>query len=77
MDLSSLGKGIVVLGVILVVLGGSFWLLGRTSLPLGRLPGDIRIERENVSCYVPIVTMMLLSIVLTILLNVIVRLLNR
>ena len=77
MDLSSLGKGIVVFGVILVVLGGSLWLLGRTSLPLGRLPGDIRIERENMSCYVPIVTMILLSIALTILLNVIVRLLNR
>ena len=77
MDLPSLGKGIVVLGLILVVVGVSLWLLGRTSLPLGRLPGDIRIERENVSCYVPIVTMILLSVVLTIGLNVIVRLMNR
>jgi hypothetical protein len=77
MDLSSLGKGIAVLGVVLVIVGGSLWLLGKAGLPLGRLPGDLRIERENVSCYVPIVTMILVSLVLTVLLNVIVRLLNR
>lgn len=77
MDFSSLGKGIVVLGILLVVLGGIVWLLGKTGLPLGRLPGDIRIQGENVSCYVPIVTMIVLSIVLTIVLNIIVRLLNR
>jgi hypothetical protein len=77
MDFSSLGKGIVVLGILLVVLGGIVWLLGKTGLPLGRLPGDIRIEGEKLSCYVPIVTMIVLSVVLTIVLNIIVRLLNR
>lgn len=77
MDLSALGRGILILGLVLVVAGGSLWLLGRTGLPLGRLPGDIRVEREGLSCYVPIVTMILLSVVLTILLNVILRLLNR
>ncbi|MEJ2733365.1 MAG: DUF2905 domain-containing protein [Anaerolineae bacterium] len=77
MDFSSLGKGLVVLGLVLVVLGGLVWLLARTGLPLGRLPGDLRIEGEKVSCYVPIVTMIVLSVVLTIVLNIIVRLLNR
>jgi hypothetical protein len=77
MDFSSLGKGIVILGLLLVVLGGIVWLLGKTGLPLGRLPGDIRIEGEKLSCYVPIVTMIILSVVLTIVLNIIVRLLNR
>jgi Protein of unknown function (DUF2905) len=76
-DFSSLGKGIVVLGLILVAAGGLLWLLGRAGLPVGRLPGDIYIQGENASCYVPIVTMILLSVLLTILLNVIVRLLNR
>jgi hypothetical protein len=77
MDFSSLGKGLVVLGLVLVVLGGLVWLLARTGLPLGRLPGDLRIEGEKLSCYVPIVTMIVLSVVLTIVLNIIVRLLNR
>lgn len=77
MDFSSLGKGIVILGLLLVVLGGIVWLLGKTGLPLGRLPGDLRIEGEKLSCYVPIVTMIVLSVVLTIVLNIIVRLLNR
>ena len=77
MDFSSLGKGLVVLGLVLVVVGGLVWLLARTGLPLGRLPGDLRIEGEKLSCYVPIVTMIVLSVVLTIVLNLIIRLLNR
>jgi hypothetical protein len=72
-----LGKGIALLGVILVVVGGLLWLLGRTGLPLGRLPGDIRIEGDRLSCYLPIVTMIVLSVMLTLLLNIIVRLFNR
>ena len=77
MDLSSLGKVIVALGVTLVVIGGLVWVLGRTGLPLGNLPGDIRIEGEKVSCYAPIVTMIILSVVLTVVLNIVIRLLNR
>jgi hypothetical protein len=44
---------------------------------LGRLPGDIRIEREGFGCFIPIVTSILLSLLLTVLLNVVIRLLNR
>ena len=77
MDLSALGKGLAALGVILVLAGGLLWLLGRSGLPLGSLPGDIRIEREGLSCYVPLVSIILLSLRLTVLLNVILRLLNR
>ena len=77
MDLSSMGKIIVALGVTLIVIGGLVWVLGQTNLPLGRLPGDIRIEGEKGSCYAPLVTMILLSVVLTIVLNIVIRLLNR
>lgn len=77
MELSSLGKMIVLVGMSLVIAGGLLWLLGRTGLPVGRLPGDIHIERDGFSCYIPLVTMIVLSIVLTILLNVIIRLLAR
>jgi hypothetical protein len=77
MDFSTLGKGILILGLVLVLVGGLFWVLGRAGLPLGRLPGDIRIERDGVSCLVPIASMILISILLTVLLNIVIRLLNR
>ena len=77
MDLSSLGKAIVIGGAVLVLAGDLIWLLGRTGLPLGRLPGDLHIQREGVSCYVPIVSMIVVSFLLTLLLNIVIRLLNR
>lgn len=77
MDLSSLGKAIVLVGVVLVLAGGLIWLLGRTGLPLGRLPGDLHIQREGMSCYVPIVSMIVVSLLLTLILNIVIRLLNR
>ena len=59
-----LGKTRVVLGVVLVLLGGVLWLSGGSlkSIPLGRLPGDIAIERENFTVYFPLVTCLLLSL---------------
>jgi len=75
-DLGTLGKWLLLLGGGIALLGLLLLLLGKVPW-LGRLPGDIRIEREGFSCYFPIVTMILLSIVLTLLLNLVIRLLNR
>jgi len=77
MDLSSLGKAIVIVGAVLILAGGLIWLLGRSGLPLGRLPGDVHIQRDGMSCYFPIVTMILLSLLLTVVVNIVIRLLNR
>jgi len=61
-----LGKLLIVLGVVLVALGVVLQLSGK--LPwLGRIPGDIRIERENFSLYVPITTSIVVSTVLSLL----------
>lgn len=68
---------LILVGLVLIVAGGLVYLVARTGLPLGRLPGDIRIERDNFSCFFPLVTSILLSIVLTVVLNIIVRLLNK
>jgi len=73
----SLARILIFTGLALLLIGGLVYVAARTGLPLGRLPGDIRIERDNFSCFFPIVTMILLSVVLTIALNVIVRLLNK
>jgi len=70
---SSFGPVLVGLGLLLVVVGVLAWT-GALGW-LGRLPGDIRIESEDTRVYVPIVSMLLVSVVLTIVLNVLRRLL--
>ncbi len=66
-----IGRILLILGVLLVVVGG-LAMLG-VRLPFGRLPGDIAIEGERGGIYVPIVTMIIVSIVLTVLLNIFLR----
>ncbi|MGD2057149.1 MAG: DUF2905 domain-containing protein [Anaerolineales bacterium] len=72
-DLTSIGRWIILAGVGLLVLGGAIWLAGRLGIPLGRLPGDIRIQREGFSCFVPLATSLLLSLILTVLINLLLR----
>jgi hypothetical protein len=64
-------------GIIIFLIGGGIFLAAKFGIPLGRLPGDIRIEGENGSFYFPITSSILVSIVLSILLNVISRLLKK
>ena len=77
MDLQSLGRMLLLIGGV-VALIGLLLLIGGRFLPwLGRLPGDIQIQRGNVSCFFPLATSIIVSLLLTIVLNVIIRLLNR
>jgi hypothetical protein len=67
-ELGGLGKFLIGFGVVMIVLGGIFLLLGNLSgkVPwIGRLPGDIYIQRENWSFYFPLATSILVSIILT------------
>ena len=70
-SLEGIGKLLIGGAVVLLVLGGIFLLLGR--LGLDRLPGDLVFRRGNLTVYAPIGLMILVSIVLTILLNVFFR----
>lgn len=63
-----LGKFVVVIGIITTLVGLVMWS-GFAPKWLGRLPGDIRIEREHSAVYFPIVTCIILSIVLSLLLS--------
>jgi len=65
---------LVILGIALVVIGGIVMLLGRTGLPLGRLPGDILYKGKNTTFYFPLATSILISVVLSIVLYLIGRL---
>jgi len=60
--MAPLGKGLILIGLLLVVAGALVWGLGRVPY-LGRLPGDIYIRRGNASFYFPLATCILLSIV--------------
>jgi DUF2905 family protein len=69
--MTDFGRMLVILGVVLVAAGGVLWLGGAVGgkVPfLGRLPGDIHVERGNWSFYFPLTTSILLSIVLTLVL---------
>ncbi len=77
MDLSQLGKWLIIGGLGVAAMGGALWLMGRAGIPLGRLPGDIRIEREGFSFYFPLTTCILVSLALTMIANLILRLLKK
>ncbi|HQU37826.1 MAG TPA: DUF2905 domain-containing protein [Anaerolineales bacterium] len=72
--MDSVARYLMLGGIILFLIGGGAYLAAKFGLPLGRLPGDIRIEGENGSFYFPIVTSILVSVVLTIVANVIAQL---
>jgi uncharacterized membrane protein len=67
----SVGSLLIVMGLGIALLGLLVWSGGLSWF--GRLPGDIRIERETVHIYIPIVSMLVVSLVLTLLLNLISR----
>ncbi len=66
-DLGAFGKLLLIGGALIAGLGLLFLLFNK--LGLGRLPGDIFIQRENVTFYFPLATMIIISIILTFLLN--------
>ncbi|MEA1977764.1 MAG: DUF2905 domain-containing protein [Chloroflexota bacterium] len=77
MDLSTIARWVIVAGVVIIIIGIGLWLAGRFDLPLGRLPGDIHIERGGFSCFIPLATSIILSLLLTLALNILLRFLNR
>jgi len=71
-----IGKIVIIAGIILVVLG--LFLIFGVRIPfLGKLPGDILIKKDGISFYFPIVTFLLLSVVLTLIINFILRFIGK
>jgi cell division protein FtsW (lipid II flippase) len=66
----SLGRVLIIAGILLAAVGAAMIFSDKIPL-LGKLPGDIRIERENFRFYVPIGTSILISVVLTVILWII------
>ena len=66
-NVSNLGRMLIAIGLGIALLGSLIWL-GSHSSWFGRLPGDVRVERESFKFYFPWVTCLLISVVLTLLL---------
>jgi hypothetical protein len=67
-DWSGLGKAVISAGVILIIIGMIILFKDKLPFGIGRLPGDISIERDNFRFYFPLGTSVLISIILTIIL---------
>jgi len=69
-----IGKTLIIIGVILVIAGILVYFAGNKMSWLGHLPGDIRIERENMKFYFPLTTMIIISLLVSLILWIIRRL---
>jgi hypothetical protein len=65
--MTAVARLLVRLGIVLIVVGGLVYLLGRLGISFGNMPGDLTWRRRNVTVYFPIGTSILLSVVLTLL----------
>ena len=63
-------KLIIFIGLLIVIAGILLYFVGDKLHWLGRLPGDIRVEKENFSFYMPITTMILISVVVSVLIRI-------
>ena len=70
---SQSGKYLILAGIIIVILGIIIYFFSDKLHWIGRLPGDIRVEKENFRFYFPITTMIIASILLTIIIQIIKR----
>jgi hypothetical protein len=69
--METIARYLMLAGIALFLIGGGVYLAAKFGIPLGRLPGDIRIEGENGSFYFPITSSILVSLALTIVVNLI------
>jgi hypothetical protein len=74
-NLDVIGRWVVITGIVLVVVGGLVWLLSKIP-GLNQLPGTLKIELGSFTCIFPILASIVLSILLTVALNVIARLMK-
>lgn len=73
MDSHELGRFLLIIAGVIAVIGLVLLFAGRIPF-FGQLPGDIIIERENSRIFIPLVSMLVVSVVLTIVLNLVIRL---
>jgi len=77
MDLMPLARIVAVFALVLLVVAGLLFLAAKLNISLGKLPGDFVFKRGNFTCAVPLVSSLLISIVITVFLNILFVLLKK
>jgi hypothetical protein len=77
MDLMPLARIVAVFALVLLVVAGLLFLAAKFNISLGKLPGDFVFKRGNFTCAVPFVSSLLISIVITVFLNILFALLKK
>ncbi|MBH51906.1 MAG: hypothetical protein CL785_01965 [Chloroflexi bacterium] len=70
-----IGKIIILCGIILVILGSMVILGGKYNI-IGKMPGDLLLDKENIKIYFPITSMLIISLIITLIYNIIYRILK-
>jgi hypothetical protein len=76
-DPGNIGRILIFAGLGLAGVGVLVLVLGRAGIPLFQLPGDVKIQGQALTCFIPLATMILLSAILTVVVNLVLRSLNK
>jgi len=77
MDLMPIARMVAVFALVLLVVAGILFLAAKFNISLGKLPGDLIFKRGNFTCAFPVVSSLLISIVITALLNIMLALFKK
>jgi len=76
-NLNNTGRWLMLIGLALTIIGGLVWLAGRMGIGIGKLPGDFQFSVGSITCIFPLATSILLSLLLTLIINIAVRWLGK
>jgi len=68
--MQQIGKMLIFIGLLTAATGSVLLLAGRFNIPFGNLPGDITCQKKNLTVFAPFGTMLLISVILTVILNI-------
>jgi len=75
--METFARYLMLAGIGLFLIGGGMYLASKFGIPFGRLPGDIYIQGQHGSFYFPLTSCILISVILTVILNIIFRILHK
>lgn len=68
--MNQLGKMLIAMGLLIAAVGFLLIIAGKLNIPFGKLPGDIAYQKKNLTVFAPFGTMIVVSVILTLILNI-------